>query len=110
MVLFKSAADAKAAHDVGYKPSLTEISGDADPEGDTTPHIAENIFGTPQKVIGYSSDTGEIRLGKSYLVEPENGYAYLIFEYDSINKVCTEISPIIEEDAEQAIKDNPYLT
>lgn len=110
VVVFTSAAAAKAAHDVGYKPSLTEISGDADPEDDTTPHTAENIFGTPQKIIGYSSDTGEIRLGKSYSVEPENGYAYLIFEYDGIDKVCKEVTPTIEDDAEQAIKDNPYLT
>lgn len=110
VVVFTSAEAAKAAHDAGYKPSLTEISGDEDPEDDTTPHTAENMFGVPQKIIGYSSDTGEIRLGKAYSVEPENGYAYLIFEYDGIDKICKEVTPTIQDDSEQAIKDNPYLT
>jgi hypothetical protein len=109
-VLFNSATAAKNAHDIGYKPSLSEISGGVDPEDDTIPHTAENMFGPPRKIIGYSSDTGEIRVGQSYVTEPENGYAYLIFEYDSVNKVFNEIEPNIGDDADSDILNNPYLT
>ena len=31
-------------------------------------------------------------------------------EYDAVDKVCKEIVPIISEDADQTLKDNPYLT
>jgi len=66
IVIFDTAVNAKAAHDAGYVPSLSEISGDSDPEDDTTPHNATGLIYKPRKIIGYSSDTGEIRLGESY--------------------------------------------
>jgi len=34
----------------------------------------------------------------------------MLFEYDSISKVCKEVVPTVEEAAAQEIKDNPYLT
>lgn len=110
VVLFKSVTDAKNAHDAGYTPSLSDISGDSDPDDDTGVHTATNIFGSPQKVLGYSSDTGEIRVGKSYTTEPVNGYAYLIFEYDAVYKTVKEITPTLDENATTEVKNNPYLT
>jgi hypothetical protein len=109
IVLFKNAEAAKAAHEAGYKPSLV-VAGGTDPSNDTVEHTADDMFGTPQKIIGYSSDTGEVRLGQSYPTEPTNGQAYLIFEYDSVSKVFNELTPNVGDDATQAIKDNPYIT
>lgn len=96
VVLFNSVENAKKAHDDGYVPSLTELIGEENPDGDTTPHTAEGIVGVAKKIIGYSSDTGEIRLAEAFDKEvgvPKNGYGYLIFEYDSVDKICKEVLP-----------------
>ena len=110
VVIFDTPENAKKAHDASYVPSLAEIGKGDDADDDTAQHTADGLIHKPQKIIGYSSDTGEVRLGQSYSTQPINGQAYMIFEYDPVGKVCNEIIPTIENDADQTIKDNPYLT
>ena len=58
--------------------------------GDTPEKVTIIPRETGRKIIGYSVDTGEIRVQESFSKSPVNGNAYLLYEYDSSTKTYTE--------------------
>lgn len=66
IVLFDTWAHANAAAQGGYLP-----------DSSTTP---QGLIATSRKIVGYSDDTGEIRVQQPFGFVPTNGMAYLMFE------------------------------
>ena len=75
IIIYENEEDATKAHNAGDTPDRTTV----------TPRE------TSRKIIGYSSETGEIRVQVAFDKIPENGNAYLLFEYDRIDEVYTEV-------------------
>ena len=50
------------------------------------------VFGA-RKIVGYSSDTGEVRVMDAFEYAPTNGMVYRLFEYDSSANSYKEIEP-----------------
>jgi hypothetical protein len=76
--------------------------------------LPDGLMRLKNKIVGYSSDTGEIRLENAYKnganatnipLVPENGWAYVLFEYDSVNKIYKEVPP---EPYQDTPNKNPY--
>lgn len=44
------------------------------------------IIEQPHKIIGYSSDTGEVRVQEDFSTVPKNGQYYVVYEYNSETK------------------------
>lgn len=74
IIIYNTAEEAKSASAAGDTPEKTTI----------TPRE------TGRKIIGYSVDTGEIRVQESFKQVPVNGNAYLLFEYNTSTKTYTE--------------------
>ena len=83
IIIYENSEDAQKAHDAGDTPDKTTI----------TPREKGRI------ITGYSIDTGEIRVKDPFEKIPVNGNAYLLFEYDRVDKTYTEI----ESDVSQVI-------
>ena len=75
IIIYENEEDATKAHNAGDTPDKTTV-------------IPRE---TSRKIIGYSSETGEIRVQVAFNKIPENGNAYLLFEYDRIDEVYTEV-------------------
>ena len=74
VILYNTKEDADKASAAGDTPNKTTIAPRE----------------TGRKIIGYSVDTGEIRVQESFSQKPENGNAYLLFEYNNSTKAYTE--------------------
>ena len=66
------------------------LAAQASAAGDTPDKVTITPRETGRKIIGYSIDTGEIRVQESFSKSPVNGNAYLLYEYDSSTKTYTE--------------------
>ena len=71
------------------KTEYDAAKGDTENANDPTKGIIRN---SSRKIMGYSSDTGEIRVSEPFDPVPVNGNYYRIFEYDMIEKKYTEKS------------------
>ena len=87
IVIYENKSDADKAHTAGDNPDKVTV----------TPRE------TARRIIGYSQETGEIRVQVPFEKVPENGNAYLLFEYDRIEETYTEI----ESDASNIIGGTP---
>lgn len=76
IVIYENESDANKAHTAGDTPDKVTV----------TPRE------TARRIIGYSEETGEIRVQVPFEKIPENGNAYLLFEYDRVNEEYTEIT------------------
>ena len=83
IVIYENQADATAAHNAGETP------------GTASPTITPRETG--RKIIGYSSDTGEIRVEEPFKQVPVNGNAYLLFERDRTNDTYKEITSDVSQ-------------
>ena len=52
---------------------------------------ARTLIESRRKIVGYSNDTGEIRVQQPFSAIPQNGDTYKIYEYDLVNKEYKEI-------------------
>ena len=75
IMLYNSQSQAQQAHNAGDTPDKMTV----------TPRE------TARRIIGYSEDTGEIRVQVPFNKIPENGNAYLLFEYDRVNEEYNEV-------------------
>lgn len=82
IVIYENSEDAKKAHDAKDYPDH---------------YTAATPRETSRRIIGYSSDTGEIRVQEPFKKIPVNGNAYLIYEYDRVEKVYTEITSDVSQ-------------
>ena len=87
IVIYENESDAEKAHTAGDNPDKVTV----------TPRE------TARRIIGYSEETGEIRVQVPFEKIPENGNAYLLFEYDRIEETYTEI----ESDASNIVGGTP---
>ena len=58
--------------------------------GDTPAKITVQPLEKGRKIIGYSSVTGEVRFQEPFTQIPQNGNAYLLYEFDSVSNTYTE--------------------
>lgn len=79
VVIYNSMADAVEARRLGETPATKKPT--------ITP-----VFGA-RKIVGYSSDTGEVRVMDAFEYAPTNGMVYRLFEYDSSTNFYKEIEP-----------------
>lgn len=84
IIIYNNKEDAERASKAGDTPDKTTV----------TPRE------TGRKIIGYSVDTGEIRVQESFKEIPQNGNAYLLFEKNNLDntykeKKFTEVSNVI---------------
>lgn len=75
IIIYNTKEDAERASGAGDTPEKTTV----------TPRE------TSRKIIGYSVDTGEVRVQESFKEIPQNGNAYLLFEKDNVNNTYKEI-------------------
>ena len=52
---------------------------------------ARTLIESRRKIVGYSNDTGEIRVQQPFSAIPQNGDTYKIYEYDLVGKEYKEI-------------------
>lgn len=83
IVIYENQADATAAHNAGETP------------GTDSPTVTPRETG--RKIVGYSSDTGEIRVEEPFKQVPVNGNAYLLFKRDRTNNTYTEITSDVSQ-------------
>lgn len=83
IIIYENQADATAAHNAGETP------------GTVSPTVTPRETG--RKIIGYSSDTGEIRVEEPFSQVPVNGNAYLLFERDRTTDTYTEITSDVSQ-------------
>ena len=76
ITIYESKEDATKAHEAGDTPAKVTV----------TPRE------TGRRIIGYSSETGEIRVQMPFEQIPVNGNAYLLYEYDRVENTYTEIT------------------
>lgn len=94
VIVYKDLAKARAAADAGETPSnIKDRSRWADCMLRTNGEEA-----SPRKVVGYSSDTGEMRFYDSFKVPPKNGEYYRIFKYDIVNSIYLPV-----DDSDEAL-------
>ena len=82
IVIYENSGDAKKAHDAKDYPDH---------------YTAATPREKSRRIIGYSSDTGEIRVQEPFEKIPVNGNAYLIYEYDRVEKTYTEITSDVSQ-------------
>ena len=75
IVIYENESDATKAHNAGDTPDKVTV----------TPRE------TARRIIGYSQDTGEIRVQTAFDEIPVNGNAYLLFEYSRVDEEYTEV-------------------
>lgn len=101
IILYANQTNADAAKTAGETPATT---------GST--YVKE----TARKIVGYSSDTGEIRVQEAFSAIPVNGNVYRLFKYDSSTTTYTEVTSDISQvvggaaitDASFVIKTNQW--
>lgn len=82
IVIYENSDDAKKAHDAKDYPDH---------------YTAATPREKSRRIVGYSSDTGEIRVQEPFEKIPVNGNAYLIYEYDRVEKTYTEITSDVSQ-------------
>lgn len=83
IVIYENQEDATAAHNAGETPA-TE-----------SPTITPTE--TARRIIGVSSETGEIRVQEPFNDIPVNGNAYLLFSYDRTTEQYTEVTSDVSQ-------------
>lgn len=130
VVLFKDAESAKAAmaepaadateEEKKYQPYNPANDKEMQKEG----KLPAGLVRLKNKIVGYSSDTGEIRLEQAYEnteeeaaenkpLVPENGWVYVLFEYDNIDKIYKEVgsdTKTVKDDTENTEESEPEAT
>ena len=79
VVIYNSMEDAVKAKQLGEDPKTA------------TPTVIP-VFGA-RKIVGYSSDTGEVRVMDAFDYAPTNGMVYRLFEFNSSTNTYTEVEP-----------------
>lgn len=92
IMIYSSLSDAQSARTAEDNPSSITVT--------QAPcmQILSSTGYSARKIVGYSSDTGEIRIMDSFAVAPENGQYYRLFEYDTLEKRYKPVDDEISED------------
>lgn len=85
--------------------SLEDALNDRAAGGKPEAHVVAPVF-TARKIIGYSSDTGEIRVDTPFEYAPTNKMAYRIFRYDTLDKRYDEV--MSEDSGAYVPPETPY--